>query len=175
MSVLVIETSISVPTLALLRDDGEAIFVKGERGRASSESLAILVAPFVGERTPYLLKTIVVSKGPGSATGIRIGAAFGRGLADALGASLREVSLIDAFTASKRAAAVYCGAGKISASDAEGRRSEFGFAEFPAMFAASDVPLAVTSDLFERTPAGAGQVSVIENAAAEILLSGIWK
>lgn len=172
MSVLVIETSNSVPTVAY-RDDAGAVAVReGARGIPCSENLAALVAAvLVGARPD----TVVVSKGPGSATGIRVGAAFGRGLADSLGAAYKEVLLIDAFAASKRPAAFYRGADKACFVDGEGQTTEAPVEELPERMAASDRPVSVTADLFERMGENTSGLAVIGNAAAEILSSGIWK
>lgn len=98
-AVIVIETSQRIATAAIVSGDGNIFAEAAADDAPASETLADLAASLLARAGSLRIAEVVVSDGPGSATGIRIGIAFGAGLADALGARLRRVSLIESMVA----------------------------------------------------------------------------
>ena len=117
MIVLAIDTALAACSAALVRD-GDAIAVKSEAmERGHAERLASLVDELMrgaGARFAELDR-IVVTVGPGSFTGVRVGLSFARGLALALGRPCVGVSTLEALAGEGtglRAGAV-AGAGEV--------------------------------------------------------------
>lgn len=111
---LTIDTSQSAASAAVFRGGeliGSAVAITGEPASAGIAGLvaAALSRAGIGRAE---ISTIAVSTGPGSLTGLRVGLAFGRGLADALGIECRERSLLSAGPAGLDAA--YAGAGSVA-------------------------------------------------------------
>ncbi len=95
---LSIETSTSICSIALHRD-GELISSKDIYGEKShSEELTVMIENVLKEQTLSYqeLSGIVVSSGPGSYTGLRIGTSTAKGLCFALDIPLLSVSTLEA-------------------------------------------------------------------------------
>jgi tRNA threonylcarbamoyladenosine biosynthesis protein TsaB len=87
MLVLAIDTALNACSAALVRD-GETLASRVElMARGQAERLAVLVDELVLEAgvTFAQIDRIAVTRGPGAFTGLRVGLAFARGLALALG------------------------------------------------------------------------------------------
>ena len=98
MRILAIDTTLSVCAAAVLVDD-VALAVRVEpMERGHAERLAPLVAETVAEAglRPTDFDRIAVTTGPGSFTGVRVGLAFARGLALAIGRPCVGVSTLEA-------------------------------------------------------------------------------
>lgn len=95
---LVVESGVRAGSVALF-DDGREIGRHSGRGEVSrSEDLLSNIADLLRDANfkPGSLDRIIVSSGPGSFTGLRIGIATALGLCDALRIPLEAVSLLDA-------------------------------------------------------------------------------
>jgi len=96
---LAIETTGPVCSVALLTEDGRTLFRAGEPGLTHLTSLVPMIEDLLGEagKRPQSLKRIAVSAGPGSFTGIRIGVATARALAQTLGIPVIKVPTLETF------------------------------------------------------------------------------
>ncbi|MBK8811497.1 MAG: tRNA (adenosine(37)-N6)-threonylcarbamoyltransferase complex dimerization subunit type 1 TsaB [Acidobacteria bacterium] len=96
-TVLGIDTSQKMASVSVFRDGQELVSGRCEPGESVSVGLGRLVAETLGncDVSRAELAGVVVSTGPGSATGLRIGISFARGLADALGIVCTERPLLD--------------------------------------------------------------------------------
>ncbi len=95
---LSIETAVQGGSLSLFQDASEIDFQIGTRGILNSEGVLeeikiILERNGVGKNS---IKKIVVSRGPGSYTGVRVGMAVGFGLKKALGCEMVGMSTLEA-------------------------------------------------------------------------------
>ncbi|MDR1816112.1 MAG: tRNA (adenosine(37)-N6)-threonylcarbamoyltransferase complex dimerization subunit type 1 TsaB [Clostridiales Family XIII bacterium] len=99
MSLLAIETSGPVCSAALRTEDGRIFYRAGTEGLRHLTSLVPMVSELLAEagETPQGLEAIAVSAGPGSFTGIRIGVATARAMAQALGIPLMKVPTLETF------------------------------------------------------------------------------
>ncbi|WP_019585399.1 tRNA (adenosine(37)-N6)-threonylcarbamoyltransferase complex dimerization subunit type 1 TsaB [Deinococcus apachensis] len=93
---LALDTATPFLTLALAWEGGEATFSE-EVGRAHAERLAD-AAQGLFERAglPFRAGQIVIGTGPGSYTGVRVGASYALGLARVWGAPVLGVSTLEA-------------------------------------------------------------------------------
>jgi tRNA threonylcarbamoyladenosine biosynthesis protein TsaB len=92
---LALDTATPFLTLALAWPGGEAQFSE-EVGRAHAERLADAVrALFGGAGLPFRADQIVIGTGPGSYTGVRVGASYALGLGRVWGAPVRGVSTLE--------------------------------------------------------------------------------
>lgn len=92
---LALDTATPYLTLALMWPSGELERVQ-EVGRASAERLAGETrALFDMAGLPFHAQTIVIGTGPGSYTGVRVGASYALGLARVWGAEVRGVSTLE--------------------------------------------------------------------------------
>lgn len=92
---LALDTATPFLTLALAWPGGELERAE-EVGRASAERLADEVqALFAEAGLPFRAQTIVIGTGPGSYTGVRVGASYALGLARVWGAQVRGVSTLE--------------------------------------------------------------------------------
>jgi tRNA threonylcarbamoyladenosine biosynthesis protein TsaB len=110
LSLLGIDTSTAATAVCLLRDDGESFEVEPEvgaltRSPAHGRELMPAVARVLelGGTRFGDLDAIAVGRGPGGFTGLRIGIATARALAQATGLRLRGVSSLAALAAGIRA------------------------------------------------------------------------
>jgi tRNA threonylcarbamoyladenosine biosynthesis protein TsaB len=96
--VLGIETATDVCAVAVLRDDAVLASASVMVPRSHATRLALLVQEALGHArvAPADVGLVAVSAGPGSYTGLRIGASLGRGLCLATGAALVGVGTLDA-------------------------------------------------------------------------------
>jgi tRNA threonylcarbamoyladenosine biosynthesis protein TsaB len=95
---LAIETATKVCSAALFKDD-KLLAVKEEKGDFShAKNLAVFTDLLLkeGEVTSTELSGIIVSKGPGSYTGLRIGVSFAKGLCYALKVPLISIDTLHA-------------------------------------------------------------------------------
>ena len=101
MIVLGIETATDVCSAAVLRDGAVLAEASIHVPRSHATRLAPLVEQLLAHArlTPADLDLIAVSAGPGSYTGLRIGASLARGLSLATGAALVGVGTLDALAA----------------------------------------------------------------------------
>lgn len=154
---LSIDTSGPAGSIALARLDHEQIEILAEAPLAGKTYSARLV-PAIGELLAahgaaiQALSAIVVTKGPGSFTGIRIGLAAARGLALATGRTVTGVGVFDVYAASVPPTARQ---GRTLVVAVESKREEFYLQAFAAAGAALAPPTqAHPRDLADGLPPG---------------------
>ena len=105
--ILALETATDVCSVALLQEDQMIVEHALHKPRMHAENLAPLIQDVLryGEVAPRDRSAVVVSSGPGSYTGLRIGVSTAKGLALAVEASLVSVSTLHALAAGTRPAA----------------------------------------------------------------------
>lgn len=92
---LALDTATPFLTLALRWAGGERAFSR-EVGRAHAEELPDATrALFAQAGLPFRAQTIVIGTGPGSYTGVRVGASYALGLASVWGAAVLGVSTLE--------------------------------------------------------------------------------
>jgi tRNA threonylcarbamoyladenosine biosynthesis protein TsaB len=127
MLILAIDTALDACSAAVLRD-GETLAARVEpMARGQAERLAVLVDEIVREAgvTFAQLNRIAVTRGPGAFTGLRVGLAFARGLALALGKPCLGFSTLEVLAtgaAQPRILAAIYVAGSLFAAAWDGRR-----------------------------------------------------
>lgn len=99
---LAIETATDVCGVALVQDGRVTVSLHLHRPRVHAENLVPLIRDALryGGLETRALGAVAVSKGPGSYTGLRIGASTAKGLALATGAALVAVPTLEALAAS---------------------------------------------------------------------------
>ncbi len=177
-----IDTSQRLAVVAAFEDGRLVAFAMDPHGAPVSETLNELVARVLAECGAGRdgIAGIVVSNGPGSATGLRVGIAFARGLADALALPCDERPVLEtlrralppalrsgAISAAYRGANVVCY--RIGGSDLSA-----GLAEWPDLIGrlpSVGRQIVITSDLAAKLgphaewPAAVQQALVVENVA----------
>ncbi|MEP6901989.1 MAG: tRNA (adenosine(37)-N6)-threonylcarbamoyltransferase complex dimerization subunit type 1 TsaB, partial [Actinomycetota bacterium] len=95
---IALETGIGAGSVSLLEDGAELDFLVGKCAVLKSGGILILIDTLLkkNEIQKNEIQKVVVSSGPGSLTGIRIGLAIAKGLKDSLQTEYVEVSLLDA-------------------------------------------------------------------------------
>ncbi len=95
--ILLIETSTALCSAALA-EDGKVTAYLEEGGRAHASRLAPMIKEILDSEglTPGKLDAVCVSKGPGSYTGLRVGASTAKGLCFGAGIPLLAVGSLDA-------------------------------------------------------------------------------
>ncbi len=148
MTLLAIESATDMVGVALIRDDGASAERVHEGGRAHAELLAPAIEEVcaVSGCTLAEVGTIAVDIGPGLFTGLRVGVATAKALAQALGIGVIGVSSLDilAFAAAER-----LGAGDgpgVVASVVDARRGEVFAATYRRGSRTDGGPVAVWDD-----------------------------
>lgn len=108
MILLTIDTSGKNGTLGLARRDGQRISVLAEASLAGQQYSAELIPKFSGMLEQLSLKksevdAIAVVSGPGSFTGLRVGLAAAKGLAETLQKTLTAISALEAIAVAGQA------------------------------------------------------------------------
>ena len=96
--ILSIETALGNGSLSLLKGKSEIASFRGEKKISRSEELLLLISTLLSNNGVKLkdVDLVVVSEGPGSFTGIRIGISTAQALAFGLGKQLFGVSVLEA-------------------------------------------------------------------------------
>jgi tRNA threonylcarbamoyladenosine biosynthesis protein TsaB len=126
---LALETATTVCSAALLRDERVEVELVLNRPRAHAENLVPVmrdVLRFAGV-APAAVTAVAISSGPGSYTGLRIGASAAKGFATAVDAALVAVPSLEALAAGVRAFAT---PGDLIATAFDARRDEVYAAAF---------------------------------------------
>jgi tRNA threonylcarbamoyl adenosine modification protein YeaZ len=96
--ILAIETALDGGSLSIIKDGAEIAFWTGMKPVSKAEEILEQIAELLknsGIQKKHL-NLIAVSKGPGSSTGAKIGQSIAKGLGNALGISVFEVSAAEA-------------------------------------------------------------------------------
>lgn len=106
---LSIETAVHGGSLAVLRETDELDSWTGNREVSKSEDILEQIKTILKRNRleESKIKKIVVSRGPGSYTGVRIGMALASGLKKALGCRLVTVSVLEALFFARKHSAVF--------------------------------------------------------------------
>lgn len=101
MTLLALETATDVCSVALLQETQVIVELTLARPRAHAENLVTLIRDALqyGGVTVAAVDAVAVSQGPGSYTGLRIGASTAKGLATAVDAQLVPVPSLEALAA----------------------------------------------------------------------------
>ncbi len=120
---LAIETATDICSVAVLKDDRVEIEISLGRPRAHSENLVLMIKDALNyaQVSARELAGIIVSKGPGSYTGLRIGVSAAKGLAYAHGIGLVGVPSLEALAHN---ALKHTGSGATIATAFNSRRNE---------------------------------------------------
>lgn len=96
--ILAIETAVSGGSISLLEKGKEIEFWEGNGNVSKSEDVLVAISGLLNKKKieKNQVEQIVVSRGPGSFTGIRIGLAIGLGLQKSLGCKIGGVSVLEA-------------------------------------------------------------------------------
>jgi tRNA threonylcarbamoyl adenosine modification protein YeaZ len=113
---LAIETAVGGGSLSLLANDSEIDFWIGEGEALRAENILVYISELLSRNGLQQsdIKIIVYSEGPGSHTGIRIGAAVARGLRAALQCDCRSETIFRALAQKAMTKAFICSAIQIS-------------------------------------------------------------
>lgn len=102
MIILALDTCLGACSVALAADDGAVLAHASEAmARGHQERLAPMVERVLSEAgvSPGVVTRVAVTVGPGSFTGLRVGIAFAKGFAQALGAETVGVGVLEALAA----------------------------------------------------------------------------
>jgi len=105
VATLVIDTCLGACQVGLFEDGRMTAGLSEPMERGHQERLAPMAAEVMADASFADLGKIVVTIGPGSFTGLRVGLAFAKGVQLATGAPLAGVGTLEALTASVRGAA----------------------------------------------------------------------
>jgi len=100
--ILGVESGLAGGSVAIFSEEKCIDSRAGEKTLSRSEDLLVLIEEILAENDLQKreLASIIVSDGPGSITGVRIGLATARGLSDALAIPARRFSVLDALAVS---------------------------------------------------------------------------
>lgn len=98
--ILALETALDGGSAAILLNERLIDFAAGTDGLSRSEDVLSIIENLLKRNAieKEEIELIAVSDGPGSLTGLRIGAATARGLGDALAAKVYKISVLEALT-----------------------------------------------------------------------------
>lgn len=99
--ILALETALDGGSAALLENGRQIDYAEGAEGLSKSEDILPIIEELLRKNgiDKKEIGLIAVSDGPGSLTGLRIGAAIAKGLGDSLAAAVYKISVLDAMTA----------------------------------------------------------------------------
>ena len=132
MNLVALETATAVCSVALWIDGGVVVEAALNRPRAHAENLVPLISDVLryGGIAARDLDAVAVSAGPGSFTGLRIGASTAKGLASAVDAGLVAVPSLEALAYSAAGAVGVIDASDILLAVFDARRDEVFAAAF---------------------------------------------
>ena len=144
MNLLALETATDVCSVALWRRESVVCELTLNRPRAHAENIVPLISDALayGGIEPADVEVVAVSAGPGSYTGLRIGASTAKGFAAAVDASLVAVPSLTALAESVRGAAAE---GDVIVAAFDARRDEVFAAAFRSGRSSSLTSLLPTS------------------------------
>jgi tRNA threonylcarbamoyladenosine biosynthesis protein TsaB len=101
MMILALDTCLGACSVALAADGRVLAYAREVMARGHQERLAPMVAGVLAEVgvSPGAITRVAVTVGPGSFTGLRVGIAFAKGFAQALGAETVSVGALEALAA----------------------------------------------------------------------------
>ena len=94
-NIIAIDSAGSILNISLYKD-GEIKSIKGEGESSNNEELASLLKKILDDNSLNIndINTIIINKGPGSFTGLRIGYAFLEGIYSCLNINVSQISLL---------------------------------------------------------------------------------
>ena len=162
-TILAIESAIGGGSIAIVADGSRIDGVIGPSSVSRAEDLLSNIDHLLHENDidKLDLTEIIVSAGPGSFTGIRIGIATALGLGDALRIPVRQISLLEAL------AVFHTGTNEIAAALPVGRETICWqpFRRHGDLVEAVDQPAAVTIDEFMNLAADKNMPVIVVNGA----------
>ena len=169
-TILAIESAIGGGSIAIVADGSRIDGVIGPSSVSRAEDLLSNIDRLLHENDidKLDLTEIIVSAGPGSFTGIRIGIATALGLGDALRIPVRQISLLQAL------AAFHTGTNEIAAALPVGRETICWqpFRRHGDLVEAVDQPAAVTIDEFMNLAADEAMPVIVVNGSLYELIAG---
>ena len=94
-NIIAIDSAGSILNISLYKD-GEITSIKGEGESSNNEELASLLKKILDDNSLSIndVNTILINKGPGSFTGLRIGYAFLEGIMMSVSINVAEITLL---------------------------------------------------------------------------------